>query len=485
MTFDELQLNNLLYRNSQTVDTNTPVSASNNLSDEVQSENLISGELAGNLLMVDGFLRSKGYEAGVSGWTINADDSVEFGSGTFRGTINATAGYIGSGTSKITIDSTGLLIGTSGKIRTADTGARLEIVKTIDDDYSDGLKIYDSSNFQTCLLGLGVQTLSLFGNDSRCPIVITDTGDIGAGGLGQEISISIQGTQHGITLNTTGSTSRSEKACFYANNQSDKGMAFYAKGDTGYTNVNPLYFAEPSSNRGDVLKQTAASFGQISNISNYGFIQYPAYHHRSDFDENISGDTLLASTVLAKAHWVGGGVGTQTLIDGDFQATYIQLATTAVTETSSTLQFHRKLCRSGINSAVEFRVQVNDITNVVIQLGLYYDATHYVYFLFDSLINAANIYAARANAAAETRTDTTADLTAEAWKHFKLFFTSDGYAHFYQNEDLLVSVSTNLPTGSNLTPYAYIYNRAAENKILSIDSIEFWSQKNNAASLTD
>lgn len=38
---------------------------------------------------------SSNYKAGVSGWTINSNGDVEFGSGTFRGTITSTAGFIG------------------------------------------------------------------------------------------------------------------------------------------------------------------------------------------------------------------------------------------------------------------------------------------------------------------------------------------------------------------------------------------------------
>lgn len=51
-------------------------------------------------------IRSSNYVAGSAGWAIKADGSVEFSSGTFRGTVN-----IGSGYAQTQIDASGLRIG--------------------------------------------------------------------------------------------------------------------------------------------------------------------------------------------------------------------------------------------------------------------------------------------------------------------------------------------------------------------------------------
>jgi len=115
MDLNSLNLNKQLYR------TDTPTSgdsyipnqlngggdtSSSGGSVETNPANLTSGEWLGDVYIVDGFLRSKNYVATVAGWTINADGSVEFdsgyfrgditgASGTFSGTITATTGNIG------------------------------------------------------------------------------------------------------------------------------------------------------------------------------------------------------------------------------------------------------------------------------------------------------------------------------------------------------------------------------------------------------
>jgi len=97
----DLNLNKQLYRESVSSDGDyyTPESlsgvvssGSSSLSSETVPESITSGELLGNLIMVDGFIRSKGYIANTSGWTINADGSVEFDSGYFRGDITGASG---------------------------------------------------------------------------------------------------------------------------------------------------------------------------------------------------------------------------------------------------------------------------------------------------------------------------------------------------------------------------------------------------------
>jgi len=96
MTFEELGVNNLLNKDDVVKNDDNAVIYPSSLSlmpsSEVQSTNLSSGELIGDLLVSDGFIRSFNYEAGVSGWTINADGSVEFESGYFRGDITGATG---------------------------------------------------------------------------------------------------------------------------------------------------------------------------------------------------------------------------------------------------------------------------------------------------------------------------------------------------------------------------------------------------------
>lgn len=103
MTNQELGLNNLLYRDTSTPDVNTVINADGttstvsavsgssavsntpDTSNETNPDTVVSGELAGNLVMLDGFIRSKNYIALTSGWSINADGTAEFVSVTLSG----------------------------------------------------------------------------------------------------------------------------------------------------------------------------------------------------------------------------------------------------------------------------------------------------------------------------------------------------------------------------------------------------------------
>jgi len=109
MTLAELQLDNHLYRVSQTGGEETEttsalsalssgssstVSASSSLipNTETETASIASGELTGNLIINKGFIRSYNFITGVSGWTINDDGSVEFDNGYFRGDITGASG---------------------------------------------------------------------------------------------------------------------------------------------------------------------------------------------------------------------------------------------------------------------------------------------------------------------------------------------------------------------------------------------------------
>lgn len=66
---------------------------------DLSASKLLTGSLA-----VGADISSSGFSTGVSGWRIQGNGNAEFQSGTFRGTIFATAGQIGGNT----IDSTGI-----------------------------------------------------------------------------------------------------------------------------------------------------------------------------------------------------------------------------------------------------------------------------------------------------------------------------------------------------------------------------------------
>ena len=56
------------------------------------SSNLTSGELIGNLKMIDGFMQSGNFVTGSAGWKIDKDGNIEANDGNFRGDITGASG---------------------------------------------------------------------------------------------------------------------------------------------------------------------------------------------------------------------------------------------------------------------------------------------------------------------------------------------------------------------------------------------------------
>jgi len=84
-TIDVYQfVNTSLYK--ITVDDETQTSAI-----ETSAESFVSGEIQGDLSILDGFLESKGFVTTSTGWRIDADGDAEFNSGTFRGSLIANS----------------------------------------------------------------------------------------------------------------------------------------------------------------------------------------------------------------------------------------------------------------------------------------------------------------------------------------------------------------------------------------------------------
>lgn len=110
---------------------NPVVSTANILDGSVTTPKLADAAVSSIKLATD--LQSDNYVAGVSGWKIERDTGgVEFGSGTFRGTIVATGGELGT----LSVDGT-LTMGATGLIRTSVSGPRV----TLSDN---GLDFFDS-----------------------------------------------------------------------------------------------------------------------------------------------------------------------------------------------------------------------------------------------------------------------------------------------------------------------------------------------------
>ena len=77
-------------------DSELPVSSyTESVFEETNPSTVGSGESSNNIDMVAGFNQSANFVTGVSGWRFDADGNLEAQSGTFRGTVTATAGAIG------------------------------------------------------------------------------------------------------------------------------------------------------------------------------------------------------------------------------------------------------------------------------------------------------------------------------------------------------------------------------------------------------
>lgn len=117
MTYEELQLNKLLYRSDLKVEESSvplvqsvSVSGGSSGTTEVYSESILDGELNGDISLVGGFLQSKNFVSGSTGWRIDADGNIEANTGTFRGSISGSAIDIGGA------DATSFHVDTSGNM---------------------------------------------------------------------------------------------------------------------------------------------------------------------------------------------------------------------------------------------------------------------------------------------------------------------------------------------------------------------------------
>jgi hypothetical protein len=217
-----------------------------------------------------------------------------------------------------------------------------------------------------------------------------------------------------------------------------------------------------------------------ARITDEGYIQFPQYHHRSDFDEYLSGgSTALTSTVIAKAYWAGSGTGTQVLYTGlnEDKNTYIKLATNGDNGSTSAITFGRYIALE--QACVEFRTSSSEhtngdnTTNTYTQIGLYGpDNGYYAWFNFDTSVDSTNIYAECYNGTL-TRTDTGRDIDLNWWHSFRIHLYVN-YAYFYIDDVLCATIEANVPSSDYLKPYACVGAREAATKELYIDFANVW-----------
>lgn len=144
-TIDDIGYDRVLVKNPVLADYEFPEDSAtpeavNSFTGGVAPATIQSGELNGNLNVVQGYLQSSNFASGVTGWKFDAVGNLEANSGTFRGSLYATVGNIGDWV----ISTTGLYYDGTGtpSIRTAATVGSGSDGVLID---KDGIKVYDSA----------------------------------------------------------------------------------------------------------------------------------------------------------------------------------------------------------------------------------------------------------------------------------------------------------------------------------------------------
>ena len=124
---------------------------------------LSNGQTSSQTSLVNGFLQSSNFKTGSTGWQINANGDVEFGSGKFRGNITGATGTFSGTLSAATI--TGSTI-TGGSITgTTITGSTLTTAST-------GQRVELTTNFATFYNSSNVESGNIFGDASSGGLAI-------------------------------------------------------------------------------------------------------------------------------------------------------------------------------------------------------------------------------------------------------------------------------------------------------------------------
>lgn len=94
------------------------------------------------ITLIAGLIQSGNFATGTSGWRMTAEGNLEASTGTFRGTITATVGTIGGFTiGDTTITGGTLVLDSTGTIKTASTGQRVEINTDTQIFYDSGAQV--------------------------------------------------------------------------------------------------------------------------------------------------------------------------------------------------------------------------------------------------------------------------------------------------------------------------------------------------------
>lgn len=393
------------------------------------------------------------------------------------GSITATSGFFGSATNGIQINSSGLQIIGTGYIATGVTPNE-RIVMQKDATFGHGIEGYDSSNnLQWALNTSSDPYWRVFMRGGNKFLTLTNSTSTTSTGAG--ITMTSVGNEDYFIAAVSGSAARAIKGGFKVSSDADHGAGFYfASSNTAWDGA-AVYIQASTARKADALFILSNGFSNTLNsrITNNGYLGFPSYWHRSEFDELPA---ALASTVIANAHWVGAGTsGTQTIrTEGadfsDDDVTYVQLSTTATGSRTSTMTFRRSSQMANHTSLEMLVHHGTGLTTTKSQWGWMSDATHYAVFTFDTDVNAANIYFETNNGAGATQTDTGIDVASGQFRRYRII-TFPGLQVFAYIDDTLVYSNTSISLASLMKPFFYVDNKATGvERVLNIDYVEIW-----------
>jgi len=448
---------------------------------EADVTDIVKAQMAafsGSPSLVKGRMRlgQRAYDDGEGYWFGFDNGKVKFSIGNSAGKKLTWDGDI--------LSTGGLVLNNVGYIATALTGTRCEMSYSQDTGFSHGLRLYDATDALICRLAAGggspIFTLN-GGADRGCARFLNSDNTC----IFDTIEVTARGLQNGIYVKTDGFTDRELKAGIYLENFSDKGYGEYLKNDAD--SIGDLVRWASNTQKGRnllLIEDTDWAGTHEARITNENYIQFPAYYHCSDFDENLAGDTALASTVIAKAYWDGSGTnGTQILKEGTNQDknTYVAISTTATANSTSILQSGRYIGFDQI--CIEVRVRFSSKTNTAVKIGFQRDASNYSYFLFDTAVDAAKIYFNSSDGASSASVDTGLVMITNAWRTFRIILYPGAVRAFI--DDYLIPQGIQYVTANSTKAYIYIDNKAAaEEKIAYVDYVKIWKGRNNTEAVS-
>jgi hypothetical protein len=185
------------------------------------------------------------------------------------------------------------------------------------------------------------------------------------------------------------------------------------------------------------------------------------------WDDDFEGDSI-------KSHWVAGGDGSATVVDGEAGG-IVRLSTTATD--LELIEFDWGNISSLLvtkNVSYEVRVRLNHLTSVDHYIYLRSDASAYFRWRFSVLDTNWMIYARDAGTSTEEDTGITPDTDFHLFR-IDCHTHGGSHAHFYIDnvETANSPISTNIPDDSvdYLRPYLLIQTRQNSIKTMDVDYV--------------